>query len=279
MTIIYDMPLAEYHESPYLSSSKLVDFSKRGPRYFASRYVQRNCPADDSTDSQVFGQAFEDAVFGIGLKGYAIKPLGHDGRTKAGKEWAASNAGKPELSSDDVATIEAMHEALLENESAAELLRVATLQATVRCNWPGTPGLQSRPDMLVSGCAVTGFQPASVDLKSTLTIAKLTSGRGVADYRYHVQGAICRRTLAENGVAARSLLIACEKISPHRCVVIEMPTSWLDAGWSWAERQLVKLAGHYRSNHWPRAEREMVSLPPVPQWVAGSGNDAEEDAA
>lgn len=284
MPLIDGIDIEEYHRSKLLSTSKLSDFAARGPRYFASRHVTGNSRAFDSTDSQVIGQAFEDLV---SLKQeefdakYVIKPDGMNFSTKAGKEWREANSARTIIADDDYEGLQAMREALWENDAAMSLIRASKMQVTIRADYEGTPGIQSRPDFLcLDGGLVTGFQAATVDLKTTLTLGKLTSGRSITEYRYHCQAALGLETLQRNGIEARSYLIACEKVQPYRCQVVEITPEWLDAGWRWCERQLSKLVDHYRTGEWPRVEREVIALPPAPSWVTNAADrDDDADAA
>lgn len=281
MTIDYDIPLDTYHQSPQLSTSKLSDYAKRGPRFFAMRHVSRTSSGFESSEAQIFGQRFENLLCDQEeLDGrFAIKPEGMSFATVDGKAWRAAQVGKTIVKAEDVEAMNGMRESFLENESAVALVRAAKLQATIRAPYAGTPGIQSRPDwLLLDGCPLTGYEPATIDLKTTISLAKMVSGRGVLDYAYHAQGALCRETLRCNGIAARSYLIACEKVKPYRCQVIEVTTPWLDCGWQWCERQLGRLAVHYASGDWPRVERELVQLGEPPPW-ASRVDDSDEEAA
>jgi hypothetical protein len=282
MGIDYDIPLEDYHRAKLLSTTKLSDFASRGPRYFYNRYVVGTAKPFESSEAQDLGQAFEDLVclerahFDAR---YAIKPEGMNFATKDGKAWREEHSSKVILKADDVDMLHLMRESLMQNDAAASLVQASKQQATVRAEYDGTPGIQSRPDFLcLDGTLVTGYQPATADLKTTLTLGKLTSGRSVQEYRYHAQAALCAKTLEANGVQTRNFLIACEKVAPYRCVVVEVTEDWLRAGWSWCERQLNGLATHYRTNMWPLVDREVISLPPPPPWVTQTNDDAEDAA-
>lgn len=284
MSIDYTTSIGDYHAAPYISASKLRTFSTRGPRFYHAKYVSRSTPDEPDSEALVFGQVLEDLVQGRGLdrEQYAVKPDGLSFATKEGKAWRAAQqaAGKSIVGSDDMQRMDSMRESLGDNETALEMIRVCKAQATLRCDYAGTPGLQARPDWLSDvGCLTSGYAPFSLDLKSTRSLAKLANGRGVLEFGYHCQAAIVRRLLEANGMrGVRFYLLACEKALPFRCQVIEMPQEWLDAGWRWCERQLSKLARHYETNNWPRVEQELIQLPPPPAWIDES-QDEEENAA
>lgn len=288
------MSIDDYHAAPYLSASKLSDFAKRGPRYFAMRHVQRNSPPPAQTEAQLFGQAFEDLVcepMEVFRDRYAIKPADMTFTTKEGKAWRNAQviAGKHILTQDAVTDLHSMREAMWENETACSLVRDATQQVTLRAPYAGTPGIQSRPDFMGVGNAVTSFAPYTVDLKTTIHFARLLNGRGVVDYRYHVQAALAHYCFAEyarsgswrNGerTALQSYLLVVEKCAPYRCQVVAFTPEWIEAGWRWSEAHLERIARHYATGTWPRTEREMSELPKPPPWLEGDMEPSDEEEA
>jgi hypothetical protein len=279
---IREMDLVDYHAAPYVSSSKLADYAKRGPRYYAARHVTRSTPPYASTEAQIFGQAFEDLVCeppAVFASRYAFKPEGMTFTTKEGKAWRSAMrlAGKDIITVDEKADLYNMRESLWENETALSMIRNADTQVTFRGPYAGTPGIQARPDYYsAKGCAFTGFRPFTIDLKTTIHFSRMQNGRGVAEYRYHVQAAIARQ--AANIPELACYLLIVEKCSPYRCQVIALGDAWLDAGWRWADRQLQKLARHYATDTWPRTESEAAALPPPPPWIDEREADEEEAA-
>lgn len=271
MAIRYDIDICEYHDSPNVSHSKLSDFASRGPAYYHALYVSRAEKRDPPSDAMVFGQLFEDAVQrpNTFAATTATRPDGIDLRTKEGKAWKDSIAGKTVLSADDANSIVEMRKSLCENRTAVDMIAACKQQPTITWNWSPLPGLQSRPDWLsVDGCAYSGFRPFVLDLKTTSDLARLASGRAVADYKYHSQMAMARAGLAANGIDdAAYYLLAVERQRPYRCQVIELTAEWLDAGARWSEGKLQKLAQHYERNEWPRVDAEAIELPAPPPWV------------
>jgi hypothetical protein len=273
-----------YHNGPEVSHSKLLDFARKGPRYYAARYVTRKTPRPAPSDAFVFGQAFEDLVYGLPIgERYAIKPEGMSFAKVDGKAWkiAAEASGKPIITHDDAEAMDAMRESIRENETAMRMIEACAAQTSFTALYAGTPGIQARPDWWSStGLAESGFRPFTLDLKSTIGLAKLASGRGVADYGYHCQAAMAAECAIRNGVEPPAcFLLACEKVAPYRCQVVEITPEWLAVGWTWCERQLEKLAAHYESRAWPRVTSEIVALPPVPAWVVAANDVDDEEAA
>jgi hypothetical protein len=284
VAIEFGIPLEDYHSSRLVTHSKITDFARGGPRYFAARYLQRSQPREPSSAAQLVGQALEDRIQlpKRYAELYVAKPDGMTFATKEGKAWRAETqaAGKVVLDGDDMNMIEELVTAIFENDAARELVQNASIQPTISAEFAGLPGIQSRPDWFSpTGCALTGFRPYCLDLKSTLTLAKLTSGRAIVEYGYHKQFGLCAETLRRNGAEdAPVYLLAAEKVRPHRAQIVQLDDSWLEAGWEWCERQLTKLATHYQSGEWPRVESEMV-LSVAPSWIRERDNDTDEEAA
>jgi hypothetical protein len=285
VTMVFDMPMPDYLASPLVSTHKIKDFAERGAHYYARRHVARTSQPSEDSEALTFGALFEDIIQGRGFDktAYVVKPEGMTFKTKEGKAWRkeALDAGKRIVTGDELADMEAMREALEENETAIALIRDCQKQVTLQAPYAGVPGLISRPDwMSVDGCPLSGFAPYSVDLKSTMTLAKLASGRGVIDYRYDAQAAIVRRLMRQllGTSDTQHFLLACEKRSPFRCQVIAFTPDWLDVGWQWCERHLTRLATHYERGSWPRVDSEMIALPPPPPWAMDVGT-ADDEAA
>jgi hypothetical protein len=274
MAIDFTTPIESYHASSLVSHSKLGDFASRGAAYYHALHVARTEKRDPPSDAMVFGQLFEDSIQRPEQveANYVVRPEGLDLRTKDGKAWKDSAAGKSIISADDHATIMAMRQSTSENRTAVDMIRVCKQQPTItfeHLDVPRIPGLQARPDWIsMDGCAYTGFRPFVLDLKTTSDLARLASGRAVTDYKYHSQFAMTRFGLCANGIDdAAYYLLAVEKQRPHRCQVIEVTAPWLDAGERWCMATLRKLEQHYARNEWPRVDAEAIELPAPPPWV------------
>lgn len=265
-----DISIADYHASEFVSNSKIAVFARQGALAYYDRYVSRTEPAPAPSAAMVFGQAFEDLVQTPDLWPdlYTVKPAVLKMTTKEGKAWRDAQT-RVVIDQDDHDAMVRMGEAIAQNRSARELTCAAQTQATVRGAFPGLPGLQARPDWYsAGGSAVSEWRPYVADLKTTSRFEALASGRGVYDYRYHVQAAIACHLLAEEcGHRPTAYLIACETVAPYRCQVIEMSQSWIQLGWRTANRDLAALGECYRTGVWPRVEREIVTLGDVPRWM------------
>lgn len=274
--IEHDLDIDAYHAREHISHSKLRTFAAQGARAFHMFHVTRSCRPPVDTDALRFGRLFEDLIQkgSIDLSGYAAKPAGMNLGSVDGRAWKKEQmaAGREIIDSADLDAMEHMAVSVRESEIALELIRASREQVTLTCHYEGTISLQARPDWLcVDGSPLLGFRPLSLDLKTTSSLNKLASGRGVLDLGYHCQAAMVRHIMRENGMADSShLLLACEKAAPFRVQTIEIPEEWLDAGWAWCEAQLVKLHRCYQKNEWPRVEAEITSLPRLPAWATAN---------
>lgn len=269
MTIIRDIYIDDYHASDYVSASKLSRYVREGARSYYDHYIAKTAPKRGQSAAMLLGQAFEDLIQRPEAweDTYVVRPPGLNLATKAGKAWSAEQT-LTVISSDDYDTMERMAEGLADNDRACQLTLHGLEQITARAEYPGLPGLQARPDWASVGCAVSQWHPYTVDLKTTSTFDRLVSGRGIADYRYHVQAAIAASCLsADYGAWPFSYLLVCESVAPYRCQVVMLPGDWIRAGWETAQRGLRSLASHYDSGLWPRVDHQITELAAVPQWV------------
>jgi hypothetical protein len=284
-----DVEIGDYHKSPRLTNSKLGEFVLNGPRYFYERHVARTNQPRPSTEAQIFGQAFESLLCepGVFEERYAIKPTGltADGKkwtygTVEGKAWKAAREaeGKVCVEKEEVEAMFAMRKSFFENKTAVEMVKASIAQATILADFPGTAGIQARPDfMSMRGCPATQFTRFTLDLKTTIKFLKLTNGRGVFDLKYHVQAAIVRECWRQCGHRGEHHLLVIEKKAPYRVQVVEIPPSWLDMGWRWVERHAPRIVEHLRTEEWPRVYFEKTRLPEPDRWMENQSDEEEND--
>lgn len=274
--IVDDIDISDYHRSPRVSAHKLKTLQSKGPRGYYMAHVQGSWREADK-DAYVVGRALEDRLQRPTFfdAHYAHKPEGMNFSTKEGKAWKAERlAEKKEiLDADDVATIATLVETLDQSPKAQALIAAAQAQLSIvhkETPWASLPGLQARPDWLcLKGCAESEWRPFSLDLKSTLTLPELSSGRSILKYGYHRQAACVELCLQLEGVDVsgfRHLLLAAEKAFPHRWRVVELPPRLVAYGMRWVVERLAELEGYYERGEWPLVESEFVTAD-VPSWL------------
>lgn len=252
-----DLPIAEYHASERVSTSKLKDFEDRGPRYYYARYVAKTIQPDPDTQAYAVGRAAEDYLrFALTndprhLAAYAVRPDELDGRTKAGKEWLAEHKGKTILGGADEYACRMIAENALANEDLRPLLESAEAQVTFTGKLSGMPA-QSRPDFVVDREAL------SLDLKTTNDLAAMASGSRVLSYRYHAQAAL----VCGLGDVTRAALIVAEKAAPYRVELHYLDPEFLSIGDTWNREQSEKLAQCAASGRWPLTSTPVRTVSP-----------------
>jgi len=271
--IIRNESIEDYHGNVATSHSQLRDYAKRGPRYFWMKHREGSVPSEAKKAFDE-GQAFEHFLFEPGLfeAEVAVKPEGFDGRTKAGKEWNRANENKLTIDHDAMRSFEWMRGAVESHGTAKAMIDACEQQVTFRGQLPGlTFETQARPDLVsFEGCKETDFEPFTLDLKTTLTLDKLTSGRGVIEFGYHTQVGMfdlhIRNTEDRTEGPLRHYLLAVEKQMPHRAMVIQLSPTFVAKGRFWCQEQLVSLGEHIDSDHWPLTIEDEIVLEP-PEWL------------
>ena len=261
--------IEQYHDNQAASHSKLRTFHKKGPRAYYLRHVKGGA-TEPKTEALILGQAFEDYLsdnlaqeLATGLSEdfqsrYAIKPEGFNGRTKDGKAWLATMraTGTPVIGQDDVEMFERMMESIKELPGVWELLQGAQPQLSYRVDYPGIPGLQSRPDWTLPDNPLLGI--AHVDLKTCLDLDGID--KAITTFGYHTQAACVRMTTRVDGY----FLLAVEKSFPNRAQLVHLSDDFIQLGERWVERQLGGIRACYESNTWPRViEPTRVAHPPM----------------
>lgn len=273
MAIIYDLPIAEYHDQiARWSHSRFRDFVRLGARYAFERYITRTIERKE-TEPMRIGTAFEvlvqqgDAAFES-----LIYHQREDGRKIKAQLDSAKAAGLLIIKGEAYAQMQGMRASLFDCADGMELIEPADMQVTITGDAFGLP-MQSRPDWLnLEGLARTDYRPYTVDLK---TCDNLDLLRGDASklfqLGYHTQASLARALLRDNGYAeSEHYLFAVEKQGAHRSALIRLRPELLD----WADLYYAKyaplLADCIRKNAWPRAEPTCEVG--VPRWAASNTN-------
>lgn len=260
--IIPDLPLDEYHAAPHVSASKVSTFLRSGPRAYWLRHVrgERSAP---TSEAFAVGQAFEDAV--CGRPSHVLPPEGMKFTTKAGKEWKAEQTATV-IPASCAGLFEHGVQHVRDNRTAAALIDASQEQATARTEWPGTPGVQTRPDWLsLTGCPESDWAPVAPDLKTVASLGMFE--RQVREFGYHRQAAMVDLCLRDEGVeGVRHPLIVVEKAFPYRCVVTWLSPAYVAIGDADVCGALGALAEHYESDEWPTVTSDETTLEP-PAWM------------
>lgn len=265
--LVYDLPEAEYHAHPALSSSGarlLIDPSC--PALF--RHAMDN-PEPPSTEALALGSAYHSLAFGVGAEVVEIPAelLARNGAisTAAAKEFVdlARKAGHIPLKAGQIETLRAMAEVLRSDP----LFRAATAtgQPEVSFFWEDLHGVEcrGRADWLPS----KGRRLIVLDLKTSISAHPATFARKSAvDRGYAQQADWYLRGLRELGVAddrSAFIFLVQEKTAPYVVQAIQFDREDMQVGQILNDRAIETYARCVESGQWPGYHEgvAVVSLP------------------
>lgn len=265
MKVIEDIEV--YHAGSAVSHSKLRTFHNIGPYGYHARHI-RGEHKFKRTPAMVLGCAFEDWLM-VALDmmtheefdaAYAVKPEGFDGRTKNGRTWLANMkaADQMVIATEDKNMFESMLASIDAMDGMMETLRQAEPQCSYRIEFPGLPGIQSRPDFSLPENGFMGR--AHIDLKTIDSLNGIENS--IINYGYHTQAAMVANTTT---VDEYHLLVV-EKAFPYRAQLIRISAGYIDLGTRWCMRKLGELRGCFETDTWPRVLETHRTVEP-PAWL------------
>lgn len=267
MSIVHDMPFADYLAMDALSCSALKHFARSPAHYVA----YKSQPQKDSPAFRL-GRLVHGMVLEPGKDRIAVVPP-CDRRTKAGKaEWSAfldANVDAEVVSAAEYDDLNGMATAVLNHMAASRLLTGG--HSEVSLTWgheahdlmhdkPWTIACKGRIDYLREDGLI-------VDLKTCQDASPRAFARDAARYDYPLQMAMYARGLEVNGVhPAGAVLIAVEKTPPYAVGCYAFAP--LDMG-NAMDRLFDLLAGFaacQESDQWP-AYADDVQILNLPIWA------------
>jgi hypothetical protein len=262
--LIPDMPEAEYHAHPALSSSgaRLL-LPPSCPALF--RWQQDNPPPPK--DVFDIGTAAHKLVLGVGPELVEVKA--DDWRTKAAQEERkeARAAGKVALLTADLEAVHGMAAALRQHPVASALFDPARGKAEQSLFWTDERhGVKRRArlDWLpnpTDGRLIVG------DFKSTRSAEPKSLAKSCADYGYHQQAAwyldaVRALELAES---AAFVFVAQEKTPPYLITVFQLGSDDLLLGDALNQQALEVYAECSATDTWPSYSDDVAPLS-LPAW-------------
>lgn len=262
--IVEGMPAEEYHAGPELSSTMLNAMAE-SPAHCWANHINPQRPPREATAAMIAGTLAHTVVLEpnqLPLR-YAVKPLGHDGRSTAGKLWCAENASRIQLSIEQMRTAEAQCTAVLAVPEIAKAMASGTAELSVFWTDDAT-GLpcRARPDwvhMLPDGRAIV------LDLKTTSDASPQGFARKVAQFGYHRQQAHYVAGLAANGIEVAAFLFAAVTGAyPFIAVPYMLDDDAIMRGADERRRLMERFAECRATNKWPGYGEgvQVLSLPP-----------------
>ncbi len=254
-------PIADYHEQPAISHSKLEVFRRR-PALYKKRFIDRTVQQEEGA-ALALGSALHCAVLEPREyeKRFAVRPEGLDRRTKEGKaQWESflwANEGKSILDAEQSRTVENMVAAIAANTTAAALLADGEPEVTWRTTLAALPNpAQCRTDWFnPNGCELSGGRPYVADVKTTesLDAAEFRNfDRAFVGFGYHRQCGFYLPLLQDCGVKCWDFFfIVVEKAEPFGCIVYRPTEDAVACGVDETAHDLAELAQCYKRGIWP----------------------------
>lgn len=258
--IIHDMPEAEYHARPELSSTGARLLLESPAKFDYRRGKEFHSAAFD------LGSAVHAKVLGVG---WGIEELDFpDWRTKAAQQArdAAREVGLIPMLTKELEGVHAMTEAVLANPTAKALLELpGSREASVFGDVDGVP-TRCRFDALTDDTAQGRF---GIDLKtSAKPVDPDTFTRSVIDYGYDTQQEFYKDTYrASEGGELNFVFIAVEKEAPYLTTVLQLDTIYQSMGKAKAQRAREVYAECMASGIWPGYPTDVQLVAP-PVWAA-----------
>tara|TARA_R100000329_G_scaffold146801_1_gene133695 strand:- start:55 stop:897 length:843 start_codon:yes stop_codon:yes gene_type:complete len=260
----------DYYEHPAISNSKLNWFA-RSPYYY-----KRMCQSpDEPTASMDFGTAFHMYVLEHELfnDNYIIHEK-FDRRTKAGKEhynnmMDLAASGKKKLISDtDLERIKWMHNSLIDNPAALNLLPIGIDRGGMVCmnkdgrveseiyfNYMGgglNIGCKSKIDYIQFFS--DKYDDTDVNLIDLKTTQSITSFKSSYKYKfgYYRQAAFYRLAALSQGLNVKDFyFVVVETQYPHECAVFKVGQWDMERGTNDVHDLLVSLNTCIEEDHFP----------------------------
>lgn len=267
--IIRDMPNAEYHSNPAISSSMLKTLNK-SPRHCYAKHIDPQREATQPTPAMQLGTCFHVMLLEPHRENevLTVVPEGVDRRSKAGKEFFAEleSSGKISVKHEDYARLKGMVESALGNNEIVKILTHpgAIFEGSIFYTDPDTGAkCKIRPDLCILPCA--DFPNGLiVDLKSAADASINEFQHSAYRLGYHIQAGWYAWVFM-NAIGTDALpefrFIAVEKEAPF-CV------AWLDAdceefvsiGMTHALSLYEKITACMKDGSWPGYPESLQKL-------------------
>ena len=259
--LVRDMPAEDYFAVDAASNSALKDL-ERSPWHYANR-VQR-----EQTPAMFAGTLAHCAILEPAhtLERYAIKPTGHDGRTKEGKAWTEANAGRQIVSAEQMGIASAQRAAVLAVPELASLMSSGYAESSAF--WiDAETGVycKCRPDWVHT---LPDGRVILLDLKTTADESPAGFARAVWNFGYHRQAAhYSAGFTAATGIDVAAFVFAAVTSAPPILAVPYMlDDEAAQKGRESCAELLHLLAQCRESNSWP-AYGSGVQILSLPAWA------------
>lgn len=266
--LVLDMPAERYHAIMAMSAGGLKRMRQSPAHFYGMQLDPNRPPAGEPSPALVNGSLTHCVLFEpfAVADRYAVKPEGHDGRTKAGKEWAAALGSRECVTSAQMAAAKAQAAALRALPDVAALLADGFPEASAFWIDEGTGELcKCRPDW-VSPAGDDGV--ILVDGKTCQDASPEGFSKTVANFDYHLQAAWYSDgyELATGKRVHGFVFAAVESAWPHLAAAYMLDDEVMSRARA-KNRELLDLyAQCRRSGEWPGYGRD-VQVISLPAWA------------
>lgn len=182
--IYHDVPFTDYLAWDAMDKTSLAEFAENPGRYLwkkKNHIVKQTASLNLGTAIDTLLFDGEDAF----NERFAVKPMGHKGSTREGKEWLADHALKRHLKFEEYERVKKAVSAVKDYPPASVYLEGCQAQISILWIDPDTELLmKARPDIVPADPSVLA------DLKSAESAAKDDFARAIRRFKYHWQAAI-----------------------------------------------------------------------------------------
>jgi len=254
-----------YHTDTAISRSGIMMFLDSPYKYWA-HYINPDRPSKKQTDAMEFGSAFHMLVLEPDLfdENYIMKPkkvlLKEVGEELYRKYKSVcdyiENHELIALEFEDFNTLCRMRDAILNHKEAYELIQNAVIECSHFWEDPHTGIMcKARPDVL--------SQNYVVDLKTIANASPSYFQRAMSDHGYHIQAAMIRDAIRENGGAdIKTFINICiEKTYPYQIGIYIIDDEALEIGRQEYKQALLDMKVCREKDEWPSYEIQSINLP------------------
>jgi len=278
MTVIHDLPFAEYQQIQAMNPSTLV----HGRKSMRSLKNAINGRSKEPTNAMRFGNKYHTLIlepeefeksFSV-MPNYAAMPENVTGKGERSDSWATvfckeskrSFESATELDGKQVITRDeydrglAMCESIADDEYASFIIRTSKREVTLTGEIEGI-SFKGRLDLCGGILA---------DLKGTANAEAIAFGRTAANMKYAFKMSIYQELYRQNFEAYPDdvCIIAVETGGDFECCVYDQMDAALDAGWDQVIATVRAYKGCIASDRWPGVNRGRGSVPLfVPNWA------------
>ena len=246
------MPAEVYHSILAMSAGGLKRMRQSPAHFYGLQMDPKRPTGGEVTDAMKNGTLVHCALFEPDTlaERYAVKPEGHDGRTKEGKAWSAEHAGRELVDASKMAAAKAQAAAVRALPEIAALLSDGMPEVSAFWLDDQTGELcKCRPDFV----SPAGDGVVLVDGKTCQDASPEGFSRSIWNYCYHLQAAWYADgyELATGRKVHGFVFAAVESAWPHAAAAYMLGDDVLDKAREENRRLLDLYAECKRTGKWP----------------------------